>query len=76
MTIQLYDSTYAMPTDLGRAFSAFSALGVDPANMSISYLSRSATDRDEFSAGEVLDGGLYNYTIAFAQAPEASAGWR
>ena len=62
--------------DLGRAVGAMSALALEPASMAASFGSTLGTDRDEFGHGAALDGSLHNFTIAFPQAPDASAGWR
>ena len=62
--------------DLSRAVGAMSALAMEPASMSASFVSLLGTDREEFGRGEALDGSLRNFTLAFPQAPEASAGWR
>ena len=53
-----------------------SALAMEPASMSASFVSVLGTDREEFGRGDALDGSLRNFTIAFPQAPEVSAGWR
>ena len=68
--------TVLAAADLSRAVGATSALAMEPASMSASFVSLLGTDRDEFGRGQALDGSLHNFTIAFPQAPEASAGWR
>ena len=65
-----------MLADQARAVGATIALGVNPKSISISYLSRSATDRDNWGPGRSLHGGLYNYTLSFPQAPSVSTSWR
>ena len=65
-----------MHADLGRAVAAMTALGTNPKEVAISYLSRLATDRDSWGPGRPLDGSLYNYTLSFAQAPSVTASWR
>ena len=62
--------------DLSRAIGAMSALAMEPASMSASFVSLLGTDRNDFGRGEALDGSLRNFTLAFPQGPEASAGWR
>ena len=68
--------TILMAADLSRAVGAMSALAMEPASMSASFVSLLGTDRTEFGRGQALDGSLHNFTLAFPQAPEASAGWR
>ncbi len=64
------------PPDLARAAGAVAGLGVNPAGVSIAYLTRSATDRDSWGPGQPLDGYQFNYTLSFTEAPPASATWR
>lgn len=62
--------------DLERAQAAITALGTNPKSVSMSYLSRLATDRDNWGPGRPLDGSLYNYTLSFSQAPSVTTSWR
>ncbi len=65
-----------MHADLERAQAAITSLGTNPKSVSMTYLSRLATDRDQWGPGRPLDGSLYNYTLSFAQAPSVTTSWR
>lgn len=74
--VQHLTSLCPLHTDVDRAIGAFAALGVDPANMTVSYLIRTGTERDSGGFSGALNASLHNYTVDFQDIPPATQGWR